>query len=155
MSAAPFALRNYADDQCLAGHGRDAHMVLRGCTGSAGQDWHWGQENPDDMGFYQIVADGQNCLGLADDRTSPGTPVVVRRCAGSGDANQFWQPAKSYAACTKRSTRYFLLVNLRAVESPTDAALVIGAHAGGTTDRVVALGQWAGQCNGEYWAPTG
>jgi hypothetical protein len=156
-SAASFALTNFAGGRCLgiAADARDRYVLLQKCaagSGSAGQHWHWGRESPDGRGFHQLITDSGNCLGLADDRTSPGTSVVVRRCAGPGDAGQFWQSATSFRVCTKRSMRYNLLISLRAVESPREAALVIGADAAGTTGGPIVLRQWAGQCNDEYWA---
>lgn len=154
-SAASFVLRNLAGDECLgvAAHARDRQVLLQRCApGSPSQDWHWGHASPDDKGFYQLVADGSTCLRLADDSTAPGTGVVARRCGGQSDADQYWQWAKGYPTCAKKSARYDLLVNLRAVESPTDAALVIGARAVGTVGEPIVLRQWVGSCNSEYWA---
>lgn len=155
-STGSFMLRNLAGDECLgvAAHAPGRQVLLQRCApGSASQDWHWGRQSPDDRGFYQLVA-GSTCLGLAGNSTSPGTGVVARRCAGPGDAGQFWQPATGSPACTERSVRYRLLVSLRAVQSPTDAALVIGPNAAGTTGVPIVLRQWAGRCNDEYWALT-
>jgi hypothetical protein len=115
------------------------------CNGAPNQQWHWGSENPNHPGYYQLINgnDGGNdqCLGISAGSTKEGADAVGWTCLGPSHLDQYWAKFYGPSGCPS----YVWLQNLY-----TGYALGV---AGNSTANGANVVQWAYQtkCNNQLW----
>jgi hypothetical protein len=92
-----FQIVNYNSGLCLGvqGGGVDAAAVQYNCNGHPDQQWHWGAENSNNPGWFQLVnasnVAGGVCLGVQGGSTALSAAIVGWHCLGSNNTDQYWQ----------------------------------------------------------------
>jgi Ricin-type beta-trefoil lectin domain-like len=125
-------------------HGnRNASAVQWGCNGNPDQQWHWGNQNSTFAGWYQLVNDYGQCLGVGGGSLSQGAQVVGWDCYGSSHLDQYWKPYN--LACSGFGGPYLPIQNLNSFDmlSVAGDSMAQGAN----------VVQWSFQrvCNNQFW----
>jgi hypothetical protein len=138
------SLDNYNSGLCLGiNSSNDAGQW--DCTLSGlDQYWHWGSENSSFPGWYQLVNDKGQCLGVAGGSIAEGARVVGWTCDGSSHYDQYW--ARINYVCYSDYIPYYPFTNL-------NSGYVLGV-AGNSKANGAAVVQFAYQavCNNQFWA---
>ena len=84
----------------ISGGNRNASAVQWGCNGNPDQQWHFGAENSQFPGWYQLVngTGAGQCLGVGGGSLSQGAQVVGWDCYGSSHLDQYWRPFNAWCS---------------------------------------------------------
>jgi hypothetical protein len=98
-------------------------------------------------GYYQIVNDHNQCLGVAGGSTAQGARVVGWNCLGTSHPDQYWMVNFGYSCSTANSPLYYPIFNYKSNR-------VLGVS-GNSTAVGAAVVIWDFQltCNNQYWRP--
>jgi Ricin-type beta-trefoil lectin domain len=150
LAADPFPLRNYekSGNWCLGiSYGRDnAPAILWGCNGRPDQQWHFGAHTSwDNVTWYQIINNDNQCLGVLNGSTSRGATIVGWNCANHTD--QYWWEDTGITICNG----YHPLFNFNAaLHGSWEVAGVSGGRISQGTP--IILYRFQAPCNNQEWA---
>lgn len=134
------AIVNYHSGLCLGitGGEDDAAAVQWTCNGHPDQQWSVGGTNS--AGYYQLVNDDGECLGVAGGATAANSEVVGWSCLGTSHQDQYW-----YVDTSISCGGYYPIYNYK-------SGRVLGVSANSTAvGAAVVIYGFQDTCNNQFW----
>jgi Ricin-type beta-trefoil lectin domain-like len=128
----------------ISGGADDAPAVQWYClNGHPDQQWSTGAGNSG--GFYQLINNDGQCLGVAGGSTAQGAQVVGWKCLGTSHPDQYWFIDHAVPMCGP----YYPIANYK-------SGRYLGVAGGSTlAGAKVVIWNYQATCNNQFWLPGG